>query len=73
MTKSVYSVDGSASTTITAVGDPKIIHPIAIEFRKGNEVLGTIKATYDFSGLPPKYHEFAFRMIIKTQVGYWGL
>lgn len=53
-----------------AVDIKHIVVEPAFVFKKGNEVLGTLNATYDFTELDPSLHKTAFGCVHSTMTVY---
>lgn len=71
MTECTYVTDDSSSIIVDT--KPKVTMPVALEFREGDKVVGTVKATYNFSKLPQGLHAFALDMVSRKQVVYLNL
>ena len=60
MTSLVYA---DFNTNVTVKGEPLVHHPTFIKFRKNGTVVGTIKASFDFSAMPPDLHGWGLQVI----------
>jgi hypothetical protein len=44
--------------------EPLVSNEHHYTFTRGGKIVGTIKGTFDFTNLPPKYHELGLQLII---------
>lgn len=52
-----------SNTNVTVNTKPVVHHPTFVRFRKDGRVVGTIKATFDFSDVPPNLHLWGLQFI----------
>ena len=61
MNQALVYVDPNSNVTIDA--KPEVHHSTFIKFKKDGAVVGTIKATFDFSDMPPDLHGWGLQIV----------
>jgi hypothetical protein len=58
---------GINAHNFTVPGETKIIIADALVFKQGGKIVVRLNAEYDFTEVPPEFHELALRMLFSQQ------
>jgi len=61
-------VQFSTDNLLTVVALPTVLVPRAVQLKCGHKVMAYVDATYDFTGVPERYHRDLLNMIPRPQV-----